>query len=239
MKIIDSFEHSGIISRRNFLGITVMGLLAACSPKRQAEVNSADTPSIPTTSPTKEPTPIVDLSWSDIASMPDPHRNLKATATADKIYAAGGYDAAGNFANSNFEYDPASDTWQVRASLPTARSNLAMAAVADIVYAIGGDPFQDTNKSYDPDTDAWTTLAPIPTPRQHINCAALDGKLYVIGGLSRQGVSDKNEVYDPEFGHLGRTVSPAQTQAGLWCCGSEWESLCIRRREGGGYSSNR
>ena len=158
MKVIDCLEHSGRISRRNFLRITLVGLLASCSPKRQAEVPQADTPSTPTTSPTKEPTPILDVSWSDIASMPDLRRNLKAAATVDKIYATGGYDAAGNYANSSYEYDPVTDTWQVRASLPTARSNMAMGSVADKVYAIGGDPFQDTNESYDPDTDVWTTL---------------------------------------------------------------------------------
>ena len=58
MKVIDYLEHSGRISRRNFLGITIMGLLAACSPKRQAEVPPADTRLTPTTSPTKDPTPI-------------------------------------------------------------------------------------------------------------------------------------------------------------------------------------
>ena len=194
MKEFDCLEHSGRISRRNFLGITVVGLLAACSPKRLADVPLADTRLTPTTSPTTEPKPIVDVSWSDIASLPDPRRNLKAAATADKIYAIGGYDSSGNYANSNYEYDPATDTWQVRASLPTARSNPALGSVANKVYAIGGDPFQDTNESYDPDSDVWTTLAPMLTPRQHINCDVLDGKLYVIGGLSQQGVSDKNEV---------------------------------------------
>ena len=211
MKVIDDPEHAGRISRRNFLGITVMGLLAACSPKRQVEISQTDTPSIPTISPTTEPTPIVDVSWLDIASMPEPRRNLKAVATTDKIYATGGYDAAGNYANSIYEYDPVMDSWQVRSNLPTARSNLALGSVAGKVFAIGGDPFQDTNESYDPDTDVWTTLAPMTTLRNQAFCDVLDGKLYVIGGLSRQGVSDKNDVYDPEsdtWGELSRLPRP-------------------------------
>ncbi|MDA3937681.1 MAG: hypothetical protein PF636_12670 [Actinomycetota bacterium] len=168
MKDIDFLAHSGRFSRRSFLGMAVVGLLTACSPERLAEVPSADTPSTPTTSPAKDPTPILDVSWAAVAFIPRRRRNLKAVATADKIYATGGYDAAGNYADSNYEYDPVADTWQVRASLPTARSNMAVGSVGDKVYAIGGDPFQ------------------------HINCDVLNGKLYVIGGLSRQGVSDKN-----------------------------------------------
>ena len=160
--------HSGRIFRREFLRLAVVGLLAACSPKIQTEVPPADTPSTPTTSPTNEPTPttsptkeptptasptkeptsILDMSWSAIASLPDLRRNLKAAATADKIYAVGGYDAGGNFANSSYEYDPVTDTWQVTASLPTARSNMAFGAVGNKVYAIGGDPFEDMNESY-------------------------------------------------------------------------------------------
>ena len=150
------------------------------------------------------------IQWSQKQDLPRAHRNGSAAECNGKVYFMGGYceSTPERFENSNFEYDPAMDSWNEKTVIPTGRANFTLVTFNNKIYAIGGDPFSGKNEMYDPLKDAWTNLAPLPTPRQHVYGTVLNGKIYVIGGLqqandtnlpsqwSYKNISVKNEVYD-------------------------------------------
>jgi len=152
------------------------------------------------------------IQWSQKQDLPGSYRNGSAAACNGKVYFMGGYceSTPERFENSNFEYDPETDSWSEKIVMPTGRSNFTLVTANNKIYAIGGDPFSGKHEMYDPMKDAWTNLAPLPTPRQHVYGTVLNGKIYVIGGLqqvndselpsqwSYNNISVKNEVYDIE-----------------------------------------
>ena len=76
--------------------------------------------------------------WTRKANLPTPRVFLAASATNDKIYAAGGGVFGGPTFATVEEYDPATDTWTARAPLNTPRQLLATVTVGNRLYAIGG-----------------------------------------------------------------------------------------------------
>jgi N-acetylneuraminic acid mutarotase len=81
-------------------------------------------------------------SWQVLASMPTPRINFAVAVGIDgKIYAIGGWNAAGTPAMANVEaYTPATNTWEVVASLPSPRLDFAAATgPASQLLVFGGD----------------------------------------------------------------------------------------------------
>ena len=133
--------------------------------------------------------------WITKAPLPAVRGNYAAVAMNGKIYVMGGlananYDTT-SYTNTNYEYDPVSNTWSTKAPMPTARVAHVAAAVNGKIYVIGGAtsntnpaavPEVSTNEEYDPATDTWATKSPMPTPRRAAGAAVVNGKIYVIGG---------------------------------------------------------
>ena len=62
--------------------------------------------------------------WTSLALMPTPRRELVIAAVNGKIYAIGGFYGTDRFSaalNVNEEYNPATNTWTNKTSMPTAR----------------------------------------------------------------------------------------------------------------------
>ena len=65
-----------------------------------------------------------NINWTQKQSLPKAYRNGGAAACNGKIYFMGGYcDATPErFEKSNYEYDPAADTWITKKEIPTGRT---------------------------------------------------------------------------------------------------------------------
>ena len=115
----------------------------------------------------------------------------------NKIYALGGSNGC-IVADTNYEYDPASNAWSSKASKPTAADSFSATAVNSKIYAIGGYYGARTaNEEYDPLADTWATRTPMPTGRHAHAAASVNGKIYVVGGRNASLLAT-NEEYDPE-----------------------------------------
>lgn len=140
-------------------------------------------------------------SWVAKAPMPNGLSIVKAAVANGKIYVMN--------SSSNYEYDPAIDTWTAKKPMPTPRLWLSfgIAACENKIFVIGGNNgengytnYLSTNEVYDPSTDTWETKTPMPTSREWVEANVVDGKIYVISGVTDNYSSIRthvNEVYDP------------------------------------------
>ncbi len=136
----------------------------------------------------------------------------------DTVYVIGGSD--GSLQNTNYVYDPVSDSWSTKASMPTARSNIGCAVVNGKIYAIGGfvgGVQTDTKlvEEYDPATDTWTTRDSMPTSRYAFAIAVVANKVYVIGGMLP--VTATVEEYDPALDSWSTKTSMPTARMGPAC----------------------
>ncbi len=143
--------------------------------------------------------------WAKKADMPTPRFGLSANAVDGKIYAIGGWGAAGKMSGVE-EYDPATDTWTTRTDMPTARKGMATCVMNGKIYAFSGSDRVATHdgqglltaaEEYDPAADIWTKKEDIPTARFGAAALAVDGKIYVIGGWGPGFFWSVVEMYDP------------------------------------------
>ena len=153
-----------------------------------------------------EPIKATDDSWSAMSQMPTAVAGAKAAVVNDKIYVIGG--------KTNFEYDPAMDTWVSKQPMPTPRGDgVAVSVFENKIYVIGGrivDGGATTaiNEMYDPATDTWETKTSMPTARQELEANTVDEKIYLIGGVTPDPKlpansntyipTNKTEVYNPK-----------------------------------------
>lgn len=119
-----------------------------------------------------------------------------------KVYAVGGFDAAGAPVATVEVYDPSTNSWTQRASLPAPLHHLNVAAVGDRLYVVGalsGANFTavGTTLAYDPAADRWTAFTPMPsgTERGASGVAIVGTRIYVAGGLRGSSVAEMS-AYD-------------------------------------------
>src|SRR6185295_4453903 len=125
-------------------------------------------------------------SWSQVASLSSPRRNLGAAALNGIIYAVGGSDVNGNALSTLEAFDTSNpgNGWVARAPLPTARHSLGVVALNGQVYAIGGSPNGNLSvvEAYSPATNTWTVKQSMPSGRSLFGAAGIGNEIYVIGG---------------------------------------------------------
>jgi N-acetylneuraminic acid mutarotase len=162
--------------------------------------------------------------WIKKANMPTPRLGLATCVVNGKIYAVGGYAAAGASGIKTVEeYDPITDSWTAKAPMPTARERLSCAAVDGKFYAIGGSraflsgPLK-TVEEYDPATDTWTGKSDMSTARSDHAVAVVNGKIYVMGGATAFGAPGLStvEAYDAKAGTWERKAN-MPTPRGFFC----------------------
>lgn len=130
--------------------------------------------------------------WKRIKDFAGPAHHHPAFFTInDKAYLCTGHDRAGNkVLNTNYEYDPVTDSWTKKANLP------AVGRVGSIGFAInntgiigGGYDEVSTHKyyrdfyAYNPTTDTWRSTVP-PFPELNGTFAAVSA---VIGNIAYAG----------------------------------------------------
>ncbi len=89
--------------------------------------------------------PVLD-SWTDLTAtepFPHPAGGMASGVINDKLYIAGGRDAANQNINLNWEYDPVAHTYTPKANMPGSQPNVRGSAIAlDALFAFGGgNPF--------------------------------------------------------------------------------------------------
>jgi N-acetylneuraminic acid mutarotase len=131
-----------------------------------------------------------------------PRQELGVAALNGKVYAVGGFNAAGAPVATVEVYDPSTDSWTQRASLPAPLHHVNVAAVGDRLYVVGalsGGNFTalGTTLTYDPAADRWTALTPMPsgTERGASGVAVVGARIYVAGGLRGSSVAEMS-AYD-------------------------------------------
>jgi len=132
-----------------------------------------------------------DITWVYKSTMPEGKVDAACAVVGGKIYVIGGtYNK-----NTNYEYDPSSNTWTRKADLPGNGQVYegGAAVVNNKVYVIS-PPSSYIIMVYNPSTDSWNTGAEMPTHRNGAVLEAVDGKIYAIGGA---GDSNVVEEYDP------------------------------------------
>ena len=122
-------------------------------------------------------------SWTSLAPMPTPRRELGLVAVDGKIYAIGGKSGTSGYAytDKNEEYNPATNTWAIKAFMPTVRSDFGIVVYQDKIYCFGGyDGIGlDITEVYDPVTDTWETLTPMPTAKGSVEASIVGDTIYV------------------------------------------------------------
>ena len=153
-----------------------------------------------------------NASWKQLASMMGPRSAPGCVSIEGKLYAAGGFGAAGAQVLDTAEvYDPQTDGWQFLAKMSTARYGFGLAAVGGKIYAIGGwdgSLALESVEAYDPQLGAWALVASMSGKRAYHASVVLDGKIYVMGGADEDHVVlDTVEAYDPQADSWQRVAS--------------------------------
>ena len=76
-----------------------------------------------------------------------PLDHVGTAALAGRLFAVGGYGAAGTPTTGVYAYDPRTDRWSARAPLPVARAAAVAVALGGRLHLVGGrGPAGDTGR---------------------------------------------------------------------------------------------
>lgn len=121
-------------------------------------------------------------------------------AIGDRLYFAGGFDAAGS-KSTLYEYVPAGDQWTFKAPLGVRCHGTASFVLQSRLFVAGGadgaTSFSYRVFEYSPARDAWQERAQLPAPGRrysHSGCV-IDGQGYVCGGRNTRS-TDRTTTTD-------------------------------------------
>ena len=146
---------------------------------------------------------VAGRSWERLAPLPTPRTEITTAAVGDRIYAIGGFDAAGDTAATVEVYDAEEDTWTPGPDLPLAVNHPMSAVAHGTLYVLGGylGPLSDpTDRAFFLRDGRWVELPPMPEPRAAAGAAAVGGRVYVVGGVGPTGLADTTLVLDTTTG---------------------------------------
>ncbi|MBR9977077.1 MAG: T9SS type A sorting domain-containing protein [Bacteroidetes bacterium] len=145
--------------------------------------------------------------WASVAPLPSPKTYHTVAAANGMLYVFGGVNAANQFDQKSYKYDPGTDTWAAIADFPIQRFLYGRAeTVGDKIYIFGGvenfgQNYQATTAivEYNPTTDSYTQKTPMSVAQGMPGSAQINGKIYVIGGNgATEAVYLRTvQVYDP------------------------------------------
>jgi N-acetylneuraminic acid mutarotase len=117
-----------------------------------------------------------------LADIPDPAMNLALAAVNGKIYAIGG----DLFQDTNREYDPLTNTWNILVPMPTGRQHIDCGVSGNKIFIMGGltswENITNKHEAYDVLSSSWSEKKDIPSLRNNAAVVTLDSLIYVIGG---------------------------------------------------------
>jgi hypothetical protein len=146
-----------------------------------------------------------------LAPLPLPRARAGSAVTGGRLYVISGEETPGGQVNTNYEYNPATNTWATKARLPLPAVNAPGATVlgamtaecnGDIIIVGGGTPTladkvdpassrapdsTDLSRLYDVASDTWSNGPTLPTARFGLRAAQVGDTLIAFGGYD--GVS--------------------------------------------------
>jgi hypothetical protein len=126
-------------------------------------------------------------SWTSLAPLSGPRRNLAAEVVGGELFALGGY--TGTFTlDAGYRrvvevYDPVGNAWTMAEDMPIPRADFASAPIAtQLIVAGGGNWVQALTdvSSLDAASGTWQMRTPMPTALAWPRGEAVAGKLYVF-----------------------------------------------------------
>ncbi len=160
--------------------------------------------------------------WVAKAPIPSSSSGLDSVVLNGKVYVIGTNlttQGASADTNSNYMYDPATNTWTQKAPMPYFEVDFGLTTYQGQIYVIGGWWFVPTAaiQVYNPTTDSWSnsTELQLPVAEGFLSAVTVNGKIYVMGGaftgLAVPIPYGINEVYDPNsntWNTLAKMPSP-------------------------------
>lgn len=150
---------------------------------------------------TPNPTPVINGTWSDEASMLTA-RSAHAVANSDSaIYALAGTDDRGKPVLEVEVFD--GKEWKKETTLPGRGLNAPTASImGQQLYVVGGftavtNVPTDEVQVYDFRTQQWSMASPLPNPRGGHAAVVLDDKIHVFGGGNSVSTISDHSEYDP------------------------------------------
>lgn len=142
--------------------------------------------------------------WTSKAPMPTGNpvnsilgnRFIAGTPVNGKIYITVFNNNGNSPIFSTFEYDPATNAWDITKSpIPFGNSQYTVASMGGKLYALTSDSFAE----YTPATDTWIIRPSPPQTLSQMRLIAVPAKnkLYAIGGYSASNICDTVQEYDP------------------------------------------
>lgn len=149
--------------------------------------------------------------WTVLPPLPDGRHHLAAFATADAVYAVGGYSDGGPSYQAGFRFDLASSTWS---HVPELYEVAASHAATLHGRAYIGD-LSGSLQEFDPVTRRVRRIAPSDAPvgRDHSQVVAFLDEIWMLGGRSPE--HNWVSIYDPASGAWRRGPFMAQFRAGF------------------------
>lgn len=143
--------------------------------------------------------------WVELASKPQPVKNVQAAVIGGRIYVPGGELVNGQLTEIMEVYDPRQDTWETAPNLPRPLSAYVLAVFEGKLYLFGGwDGTQYRREVYEfspgtaDESGRWLEKTPMPMGRGFAGAAVSEGKIYLIGGIDEDGrILSRSDIYSP------------------------------------------
>lgn len=167
--------------------------------------------------------------WSEIAPMKTPRRNVGVAVIENLVYAVGGSnrdDGTRSNLNSMERYNPEKDEWEDLPPMHRSRGAASVTALNGCLYAVGGydsGQWLCEVERFNPITNQWSLIAPMLHSRTGVAVTSVRNEVYAIGGYNGVKTVDVVERYNPDEGTwkevaplvFGRSV-PGIAVAYLW-----------------------
>jgi hypothetical protein len=150
---------------------------------------------------TPSPTPIINGTWSEAASMLTARSAHAVAASVSAIYALAGTDDHGKPVLEVEVFD--GKEWKTETTLLGHGLNAPTASiVGQQLYIVGGftavtNVPTDEVQVYDLQTKQWSMASPLPNPRGGQAAVVLDDKIHVFGGGNSVSTLADHSEYDP------------------------------------------
>lgn len=161
-----------------------------------------------------------DITWTEVADLPEQRSDMTATTVSDKIYVIGGckghqvscdwWDGCSycpSVADTTLVYTPSSDSWEtLEDDMPRERYRHSATVVGSSIYLIGGRDVDDNLISevdvLDTEAGTWSTLSSECTsPRSDMGTFAYNDLIYVVGGYDFNYTAYSSvDILDPDTG---------------------------------------
>ncbi len=134
-------------------------------------------------------------SWNTSTTGPATRYRAGGTTDGTYVYVYGGSNAAAQYLNDLWRWNPATQTWTQLANMPTGKSNIQGTYWNGKIYVPGGytGVHITENAIYDIGTNTWSTGAPLPAA-QSGQTVAYNNKIYNFGG--NPGPVNTTSIYD-------------------------------------------